>query len=258
MLLCDLCDSPAHTYCVGLGREVPDGNWYCDGCRPTALASSNAENGVGNNLSMGSSPVTNVRETFDLNEAYVPETPLSQVSQSPRHSMGLFQPSSPSSGSGAFTVFDRRRIHRQIHHLLNNRSRQSERSDGVASSSSINLFGSPIGRGVVAANQNTVMPSRMGPQNIYLQGRLAEYNSPLLYNREARLSSLREETVLNQASTSNGHNFIGLPQSEFSGVNTRMGGGLGHQQLHPCSATSNNGPDANTLPFQFPEVSRSS
>ena len=33
MLLCDLCDSPSHTYCVGLGREVPEGNWYCNGCR---------------------------------------------------------------------------------------------------------------------------------------------------------------------------------------------------------------------------------
>ncbi|KAL8527877.1 hypothetical protein ACS0TY_005626 [Phlomoides rotata] len=249
MLLCDLCDSPAHTYCVGLGREVPDGNWYCDGCRPTALASSNPDNGASNNLSVGSSPITNVRETFDLNEAYVPETPLTQVSQSPRHSMGLFQPSSPS-GSGAFTVLDRRRIHRQIHHFLNNRSRQSERTDGVASSSSINLFGSPIGHGAIAATQNTIMPSRMGQQNIYLQGRLADYNTPLFYNREPRLSSLREETVHNQASTSNGHSFGGLPQSEFSGVNTRMGGG----QLHPCSATSNAGADANASSFQFPEA----
>lgn len=248
MLLCDLCDSPAHTYCVGLGREVPDGNWYCDGCRPTALASSNAqglnpENGSSNNLSVGSSPVTNVRETFDLNEAYVPETPLSQVSQSPRHSMGHFQPISPSgSGSGAFTLYDRRRIQRQIHHLLNNRTRQAERSDGVASSSSINLFGSQIARGVV---QNTIMPSRMGPTNMYLHhGRLPEYNNiPFLYNRDARFSSLREEPIHNQASTSNVHNLMG-------------GGGLGHQ--HPCSATSNTGADANTSPFQFPEVSPTS
>uniref|UniRef100_A0A0D9X370 PHD-type domain-containing protein n=1 Tax=Leersia perrieri TaxID=77586 RepID=A0A0D9X370_9ORYZ len=33
MLLCDICDSSAHTYCVGLGRQVPEGNWYCGGCR---------------------------------------------------------------------------------------------------------------------------------------------------------------------------------------------------------------------------------
>ncbi|XP_038999266.1 uncharacterized protein LOC120124737 [Hibiscus syriacus] len=29
-----------HTYCVGLGREVPEGSWYCDGCRPVAIGFS--------------------------------------------------------------------------------------------------------------------------------------------------------------------------------------------------------------------------
>ncbi|KAM0899154.1 hypothetical protein ACQ4PT_021457 [Festuca glaucescens] len=50
MLLCDICDSSAHTYCVGLGREVPEGNWYCGGCRlagegpsyPRSLTNSNS------------------------------------------------------------------------------------------------------------------------------------------------------------------------------------------------------------------------
>ncbi|XXG55228.1 hypothetical protein AAC387_Pa03g2942 [Persea americana] len=32
LLLCDLCDSAAHTYCVGLGRTVPEGDWYCHDC----------------------------------------------------------------------------------------------------------------------------------------------------------------------------------------------------------------------------------
>ncbi|CAO2826889.1 unnamed protein product [Amaranthus hypochondriacus] len=32
LLLCDLCDSPSHTYCVGLGATVPEGNWYCRDC----------------------------------------------------------------------------------------------------------------------------------------------------------------------------------------------------------------------------------
>nr|CAD1828531.1 unnamed protein product [Ananas comosus var. bracteatus] len=40
MLLCDICDSPAHTYCVGLGREVPEGNWYCECCRAAGEGSS--------------------------------------------------------------------------------------------------------------------------------------------------------------------------------------------------------------------------
>ncbi|PIA63302.1 hypothetical protein AQUCO_00200965v1 [Aquilegia coerulea] len=32
LLLCDLCDSAAHTYCVGLGYTVPEGDWYCHEC----------------------------------------------------------------------------------------------------------------------------------------------------------------------------------------------------------------------------------
>ncbi|KAL5199180.1 hypothetical protein ABZP36_002692 [Zizania latifolia] len=43
MLVCDICDSSAHTYCVGLGREVPEGNWYCGGCRSGGQGPSNAQ-----------------------------------------------------------------------------------------------------------------------------------------------------------------------------------------------------------------------
>lgn len=32
LLLCDLCDSAAHTYCVGLGVTVPEGDWFCQDC----------------------------------------------------------------------------------------------------------------------------------------------------------------------------------------------------------------------------------
>ncbi|CAA6670684.1 unnamed protein product [Spirodela intermedia] len=32
LLLCDLCDSSAHTYCIGLGFTVPEGDWYCPDC----------------------------------------------------------------------------------------------------------------------------------------------------------------------------------------------------------------------------------
>ncbi|XP_042049722.1 chromodomain-helicase-DNA-binding protein 4-like [Salvia splendens] len=261
MLLCDLCDSPAHTYCVGLGREVPDGNWYCDGCRPTALASSNAQvlnstpdHGPSNNLSVGSSPGCAVRETFDLNEAYVPDTPLSHVSghsQSPRHAIGHLQPTSPASGSGAFTLHDRRRIQQVIHRF---RSRQAEGNNGVASASAINTFGSQIGRGVIAT-QNTIMP-RMASQNIF-RGRLADYSTSSLCNRDSfspRLSNLRGGVLQSQPSTSNAHPFGGLSQSEYAGINARIGGDLVQQQLHHCSTTSNTGADASTPPFQFTEA----
>ncbi|PIN06278.1 hypothetical protein CDL12_21167 [Handroanthus impetiginosus] len=32
LLLCDLCDSAAHTYCIGLGVTVPEGDWFCQDC----------------------------------------------------------------------------------------------------------------------------------------------------------------------------------------------------------------------------------
>lgn len=32
LLLCDLCDSAAHSYCVGLGATVPEGDWFCHDC----------------------------------------------------------------------------------------------------------------------------------------------------------------------------------------------------------------------------------
>lgn len=32
LLLCDLCDTASHTYCVGLGYTVPEGDWFCHDC----------------------------------------------------------------------------------------------------------------------------------------------------------------------------------------------------------------------------------
>ncbi|KAK1433663.1 hypothetical protein QVD17_10577 [Tagetes erecta] len=32
LLLCDLCDSAAHSFCVGLGMTVPEGDWFCKDC----------------------------------------------------------------------------------------------------------------------------------------------------------------------------------------------------------------------------------
>jgi hypothetical protein len=31
-MLCDSCDRAFHTYCVGLGNVVPEGNWFCADC----------------------------------------------------------------------------------------------------------------------------------------------------------------------------------------------------------------------------------
>ncbi|KAK4339703.1 hypothetical protein RND71_041165 [Anisodus tanguticus] len=251
MLLCDLCDSPAHTYCVGLGHEVPEGNWYCESCRPTALASSNQQNPspmpdnrTNGNFSVGSPPVANVRETFDLNEMYVPDTPLTEESgdfQSPRD--GQVPPLA--SGIGAFTVSDRRRIQRQIHQLLHNRRRQLSNS----------LFGSQIARSRELASQPAIA-HREAPHNTFFQGRQPESNARLSHYRNlvpGRSSNLSGQLNLNGASTSSQSFFGEFLESELQGTDASFGFGLVHQQLHPCSSRSNVVPDTSTSPCQFRE-----
>lgn len=207
MLLCDLCDSPAHTYCVGLGRVVPDGNWYCDGCRPTVVASSSVQalNPTQNdNLAVGSSPVC---ENFNLNEVDVLETPSSgETGHSVGHSEAV-------SRSGAFTLHERRRIQQHVHHLLRNySSRQSERNNGMRPLSGTSLF---------------------GLQNI-----------PLSYGREVsqpRSTSLRGQVVHHQASTSTDRSLCGTSHTELSGTTARMiDHELGDQHLRPGNRVPNN------------------
>ncbi|KAK7388822.1 hypothetical protein VNO78_23649 [Psophocarpus tetragonolobus] len=43
LLLCDLCDTASHTYCVGLGYTVPDGDWFCHDCAISREANTNEE-----------------------------------------------------------------------------------------------------------------------------------------------------------------------------------------------------------------------
>ncbi|KAL3381998.1 hypothetical protein AABB24_001870 [Solanum stoloniferum] len=262
MLLCDLCDSPAHTYCVGLGHEVPEGNWYCESCRPTALASLNPQNlnpmpdnRTSGSFSVGSPPVANVRETFDLNEMYVPDTPLTEESgdfQFPRDG----QVSSLASGIGAFTVSDRRRIQRQIHQLLNNRRRQLGNVTGTLGAVSGNsLFGSQIARSRELATQPAIA-QRAVPHNSFFRGRQLESDAHLSQNPNLvleRSSNLSGQLNLNGASTSSQSFFGEFLESELQGTDASFNFNLAHQQLHPCSSRSNVGPDASTSPCQFRE-----
>uniref|UniRef100_A0A0V0IYK3 Putative nucleolin-like n=2 Tax=Solanum chacoense TaxID=4108 RepID=A0A0V0IYK3_SOLCH len=262
MLLCDLCDSPAHTYCVGLGHEVPEGNWYCESCRPTALASLNQQNlnpmpdnRTSGSFSVGSPPVANVRETFDLNEMYVPDTPLTEESgdfQFPRDG----QVSSLASGIGAFTVSDRRRIQRQIHQLLNNRRRQLGNITGTLGAVSGNsLFGSQIARSRELATQPAIA-QRAVPHNSFFRGRQLESDAHLSQNPNLvleRSSNLSGQLNLNGASTSSQSFFGEFLESELQGTDASFNFNLAHQQLHPCSSRSNVGPDASTSPCQFRE-----
>ncbi|KAL3632728.1 hypothetical protein CASFOL_025712 [Castilleja foliolosa] len=223
MLLCDLCDSPAHTYCVGLGREVPEGSWYCDGCRPTALLTSPNSQSLNNSYYYNNNPThpdhganiigsSPVRETFDLNEMYVPETPLTQVNrgQSPTHRYSSGDPIPAS--SYASTLFERRQLHRAFQ-LFNNRGTRSERN--VAG---INLFGSRI------VSQQALPVQVARPQTVYNHNQ--DYR---LYGREG----LRQEFNHRESTSTDYYAFGQGSQGELSGI--------GHQQLHPCNNRSNTG-----------------
>ncbi|KAI3810467.1 hypothetical protein L1987_20081 [Smallanthus sonchifolius] len=172
MLLCDICDSSAHTFCAGLGREVPEGNWYCEGCRPTVFGTlnsqrvtANSDRRLSNNASdlSSSSPIAG---GFDLNELYVPETPLAQ--QTRVHP----EPNPAPTGTVATTLRDRRRIHRQIHHRFLNNNRMNDligRSSGTsASTSGIRLFGSQLDQARVSVSQNDhIFSSMHDPSTFY-------------------------------------------------------------------------------------------
>ncbi|GMP40046.1 hypothetical protein CsSME_00010645 [Camellia sinensis var. sinensis] len=266
MLLCDLCDSPAHTFCVGLGRVVPEGSWYCEGCRPTAFASSNPQapnptpdHRTMNDFSGRSSPVENVREAIDLNSAYVPETPLNHgtgIFSSPRHPVGDFQAASPVSGTGVLTVSVRRRIQRQIHDLLSNRS---SRTVGMsASTSGNNLLGSQIEQGREVAFQHAITPERSSSHQPFSQGRYQGNFMPSVQSTRdlssARWSHSRGQPIQGQSSTSGADGSANrMLQAGFAGISRGMNSRLGYeQQLHPCGSRSSIADDS-ISPYRYRE-----
>ncbi|EHA8590790.1 putative PHD and RING finger domain-containing protein 1 [Cocos nucifera] len=136
MLLCDICDSPAHTYCVGLGREVPEGNWYCELCRSPGEGSSNSQlqdNPTDQRASSGdlfpggwkTEDVSRDMHASRNSQMSVPWRGQSSqridLNVSPRHfteeDHGV---ASQASGGGASTLSGRRAIHRHIRILLSN------------------------------------------------------------------------------------------------------------------------------------------
>ncbi|KAK1277849.1 hypothetical protein QJS04_geneDACA007150 [Acorus gramineus] len=140
MLLCDICDSSAHTYCVGLGREVPEGDWFCSGCRPAHHGSSSSQihdsardqvtndGGFCNEHVLVRSDGENfdVNRTFQLNpcqSASLQEhSPFQGTSAlaSPRYPGGDLRATPQASGTSALTVSARRAIQHRIRILISN------------------------------------------------------------------------------------------------------------------------------------------
>ncbi|KAF5186195.1 Phd and ring finger domain-containing [Thalictrum thalictroides] len=132
MLLCDICDSPAHTFCVGLGREVPEGNWYCRGCRVSNSGPSDLQvrdlshgthtSGLPNYMSSQRSNMEHFDATPHLSVSASDPTSMHEygVLLSPRYPVGDDVHLPSPTGLGVSTLSGRRMIHRQIRNLLSN------------------------------------------------------------------------------------------------------------------------------------------
>ncbi|XP_043710620.1 uncharacterized protein LOC122659583 [Telopea speciosissima] len=231
MLLCDICDSPAHSYCVGLGREVPEGNWYCEGCRPADPGSSNSlvqdpvfnQTTVSSNITAGLSTGEMNVESSDCTVSVqgLSVSPGAGFVPSPRHaSGGDYQASSTVTGAGASTLSGRRRIRLRIHSLLssnrmNEGTEMASRTDGASQFN----FGSEFELGKDSAPRPTQEVDAFGASFGHLGRNINEGPSTATLSVSSCGALCAEHTEVNAVS------------------------GLG--QLHQCSSTPINGTDAN-------------
>ncbi|KAM0895339.1 hypothetical protein ACQ4PT_023913 [Festuca glaucescens] len=88
MLQCDVCESSAHTFCVGLGREAPEESWYCGGCRSTVEGPSYAQT-QDQVVNHGESNMN----TADSSSSSFGRSVLNGVSQRPPPPLNIHQPS---------------------------------------------------------------------------------------------------------------------------------------------------------------------
>ncbi|CAK8544569.1 unnamed protein product [Lathyrus sativus] len=260
MLLCDICDSPAHTYCVGLGREVPEGNWYCDGCRPVALASLNSQaqersadiRDTTQSQPSRPSPV-HIRESIDLN--LMSSSPYTSFGQgfghlsSFRFSGRSAEGGSPMSGGGAPTVSERRRIHRQIQQLrsMDRMTSTTGRINGVSATSTIsNLHSSEIDQSREPTSQYTMTQDVGTSYHTFFEERLSNNVSPLMQNGDhfstrinnSRRSLLPDSTMFSNATM----NAVIWPG--FSGTRTLSD----IEPIHPFSSRSNIVTERSSIP----------
>ena len=66
-LLCDGCEGCFHTFCLGLGSDVPEGQWYCPDCAIVFQRGQTTANGA-------DTAVTERKEPEQKSEATPPQT----------------------------------------------------------------------------------------------------------------------------------------------------------------------------------------
>ncbi|XP_010464100.1 PREDICTED: uncharacterized protein LOC104744710 [Camelina sativa] len=222
MLLCDLCDSSAHTYCVGLGREVPEGNWYCEGCRPVALGSASSQPHITSEQQRVSgfysrpSPVVVSGQYQDMSLLVSPRTPFFNGENlfSPRLPNGDVQGSSPS-GLGATTLSRRRTLHRHIQNIINSDRliNMGARTGGTSTANSSDGFvttqighgrtidpSQPAARQETGASLYTISGERLPNNNSLISAHDPELLSPKLdeFGSEDTFRHLSNDTFLGE------------------------------------------------------------
>lgn len=66
LLLCDICDVASHTYCVGLGSTVPEGDWVCRDCTLLRDEHLESETGTDSNNNIDSDNDTDSGSDTDI------------------------------------------------------------------------------------------------------------------------------------------------------------------------------------------------
>ncbi|MBA0843635.1 hypothetical protein Goarm_000805 [Gossypium armourianum] len=258
MLLCDICDSSAHTYCVGLGREVPEDNWYCDGCRPVATGSSSSQvqdslsdHRIINNLYNRFSPMVNFGEGLDSivgPSPLMPSIPNFVGYSSPRFPAVDIPVVSPASGAGAPTLTGRRWLHRQIQNLrsINRMNFMAGRTDGILSA---NMGTDFVNSHTDQSTETTVQQARTQDtgtrhQTVF-EERLQDDPSSSVPSRDlssSRVENLRRQAVQDSTTPTTNTSINLTLWPELTGISS-------NEQLRQCINGSNIGPDGFASPF---------
>lgn len=255
MLLCDLCDSPAHTYCVGLGREVPEGNWYCEGCRPSQVQDPLSDHRTTQNtLSDRPSPVGNIGESLVTSLSLL-STPFTQgigINISPRYRNA--EAASPVSASGASTLSGRRWIHRQIHQIRSNNRMSHVAVRNIGNSapySGSDFLNSQIDRGLDTASQHTKALETGTSHSTFFEESLQDNRYPSLQNMDLlspRLSQSRRQDIQAPTTTATAGPARGTLWDELVGISSAFNSISGNEQLHQCSSRSSIRSDGSVSP----------
>ncbi|KAJ4954693.1 hypothetical protein NE237_011476 [Protea cynaroides] len=264
MLLCDICDSPAHTFCVGLGREVPEGNWYCEGCRAADQGCRAADHGsfnslvqdplfnhmpVTSNLSAGlSTREINIESSEgtcqnSVSVQFPSVSPGIGVVPSPRHALGGgggFQATSQVTGAGASTLSGRRRIRLRVHRLLSS-NRMNERAE-IASRNDGEL---ELGGETETTQQNALISESVRSCSAvagYMAGDSISCPVKGEDSFDASVRHLSRQHINDGPSTAT---ISGSAGEKLSAEHVEVNAISGLWQLHQCSSMRTNGTDAN-------------